>query len=189
MEERGSQNAFVQARDENDPIFFLSDRARAVLREKELFVERLNTLYREFLQGVENMVKNARLESFGEAYARCRDDFEAVLHDRLSDLEPELTRLKHSVANVECRVILLDNVRSCRGGAAVVSPVGVHQPADAPSAQSDRIHWGVAALGRVGKERENASVPADDTSIRASTEVQVVQENRRRGESEHRSTS
>lgn len=82
----------MEARDESDPIFFLSDGARAVLREKELFVERLNTLYREFLQGVENMVENARLESFREAYARCCDDFEAVSHDRLSDLEPEFTR-------------------------------------------------------------------------------------------------
>lgn len=70
-----------------------------------------------------------------------------------------------------------------------MSPVGVHQPASAPSAQSDRIHWGRAAQGRVGKERENASVPADDTSLCASSEVQVVQGNRRRGELEHGSTS
>lgn len=37
--------------------------------------------------------KSGCLESFAEAYFRCREDFEGFLHDWLQDLNPALIRL------------------------------------------------------------------------------------------------
>lgn len=107
----------------NDSVLFLRDAARVVLSDEKNSVDELKTLYRELLQRVQNMVATARVESFGEAYARCRHDFKALPRDRLSDLEPALTRLEYLVAAFESRVKCLESVRSRRGGAAMTSPV------------------------------------------------------------------
>lgn len=60
------------------------------------------------------------------------------------------------VADAERRVTLLENVRSCREGAAAMNPVGVHHPAGASNAQSDRLRSTVAALNGVDQEAEGA---------------------------------
>lgn len=72
-------------------------------------------MYRKLLHRVERMVESARLKPFGEAYARCRAEFEALLHHRLSDLQTALTGLVHLVADVDRRDTLLENVLSRRG--------------------------------------------------------------------------
>lgn len=99
--------------------------------------------------------------------------------DSLSDLEKAFTRLEPPVADVERRVELLENVRSRRGGAVVMSPIGVHQPAGGSSAQLDRVCSAAAVLGRVDQDTESASVQDGGTSIPPPSDVQGVQGNRR----------
>lgn len=101
MDKKGSQHASAETQEENDSILFLSEAARAVLSDETVSVQRLKVLYRKPLQRVENMVETARLGSFGQVYARCGEDFEALLHDRLSVLEPALKRLEHLVADLK----------------------------------------------------------------------------------------
>lgn len=98
------------------------------------------------------------------------------MHDRLSDVNPALTRLEHFVDDVERRVTWLENVPSCREEAAETSTVGVQQTAGAPNAQSDRVRFAVVALSRVDQDKEGALVRADATIMPAPSEVQGVEE-------------
>lgn len=148
---------------------FSSQAARTMLNYDEIFVESLKIVYLKLLHRAEVMKKTAGPKSFGETYTRCCDDFEALLHDRLSDLKPALTQLKYLVADIERRVIFLENVRFCREGAAVMSPVGVHHSASASSVQSNRVCSTLAALGGIDQKIENASVRVDISSMCVST--------------------
>lgn len=87
--------------------------------------------------------------------------------------------------------VALHSLRICarRGGAVMMSPVGVHQAAGASSAKSDRARSAFAALGRVEQEIEGASVQIDGTSMFAPPEVQGIRETRRRSDAGDRSTS
>lgn len=108
-------------------------------------------LYKNLLVRVETSFENARMESFGKAYARCQEDFDTLLHGSLSDLDPVLASLQHLFADFERRVTLMEDVRSIGRGAAETSPAGVHREMVASSEQSDKIHFTVAALGRVNQ--------------------------------------
>lgn len=112
MEDEGSKYASAEALQKNELILFLSDAARPVLSNDEIFFEKLTILYFELLHCVKTMVENLRLDSFCKAYARYRDEFQTLLYHRLSDLEPALAELEHMVAVVERGVTLFEDMRS-----------------------------------------------------------------------------
>lgn len=72
------------------------------LSDEEISLEGVKILCCELLQRVKNMVETARPELFHKEYGRCREDFEDLSHDGLSDLEPALKRREHMVSEVEC---------------------------------------------------------------------------------------
>lgn len=99
--------------------------------------------------------------SFRRAHARCQKDFDALLHDRLSDLDLVLTRVQHFVFDIERCVTLIENVRSRQEGAAKISPAGTHRLAVAMSEHSKKIRSTVATLGREDQEAREVSVRVD----------------------------
>lgn len=101
------------------------------------------------------------MESFRKAYARCQKDLDALLHDRLSDLDLVLTRVQHLVIDIERCVTLIENVRSRQERVAKISPAGMHRLAVASSKHSKQIRSAVAALDRVDQEAREVSVRVD----------------------------
>lgn len=64
---------------------------------------------------METALETVRLESFKEADARSRKVLDALLYDKLADLDRTLPRLQDLVADVDRGVTLTENVSSCRG--------------------------------------------------------------------------
>lgn len=56
-------------------ILFQRETARTVLSDEKVLVEKSKIFYCEPLHHIETMMENVVLESFGEAYESCRDDF------------------------------------------------------------------------------------------------------------------
>lgn len=119
------------------------------------------------------MTEQARLESFGEASARCREDFEALLHDRLDDLEPALTWLGVLVADVELLVTPLAQVRCRRVINMVTSLV------TATSLLSNRARFAVAALSCARKRPESPLLRQGGLTIPAPVRVLWAQDQHR----------
>lgn len=111
METQDNSHALTGERDERESTLILSPVARAVLSHENITVQDLKVLYRKLLRRMETVSHANRMESFGGADVRCRQDFVSLPKGRPKDLDSALTQPEHVVADVEHRVTLMERVR------------------------------------------------------------------------------
>lgn len=106
----------------SNSLSLLRAEPQETLEDEQMITKEVTVLYCKLLRCMETAVESGRLEPFAEAYARCREDFEALLQDQLHNLNPAFGLLEQLVAVVERRIPELESARMHREDTAVIDP-------------------------------------------------------------------
>lgn len=88
MDRKGSLHGATDVRKAKDVyVSSLNAAAQTVVSNDGISIQGVIILYSELLHFVKTMFTAVRLESFGEAYIKFQENLNALLHDKLRDLD------------------------------------------------------------------------------------------------------